>query len=476
MPPFVAAVVCVLGILGLLVLDRDPERRTSPALWIAVIWMVLAGSRPISQWLQGTPVPSVDQNLDGNPFERNIYSVLLLIGLIVLFVRGRKASTLSLMNAPLLLFIGYCAVSVLWSDYPGVAFRRWIKALGDPVMIMIVLTDPDRLSALKRFFARTAFLLLPVSILLIKYYPALGVTFTAYEGIQRVSGVASDKNMLGAICLVGGMSAVWRIRHWVLKGEEPRGLRPLIPQAVILLMVIWLLWTANSMTSIGSLALGSGLIVATSFPNFARRKTLVHGFAAMAIAAACVPLFLDAAGGVLAAVGRDPTLTQRTELWSDVAVLNPSPLVGTGFESYWLGSRLTTLWAKYQWRPNESHNGYLEVYLNLGWVGLASLALVVVVGYRRAIGMLRLNPELGSLKVACLVVGLIYSLTEAAFRMLHPMWIFTMMAVFVVQDSSVAQRSSEEPVASKSTMMAVPRWGGPRIGQPVVSRSLVTRR
>ena len=75
------------------------------------------------------------------------------------------------MNAPILLFFSYCAVSILWSDYPDVALRRWIKALGDLVMVMIILTDPEPLAALKRFLARTGFLLVPVSVLLIKYYP-----------------------------------------------------------------------------------------------------------------------------------------------------------------------------------------------------------------------------------------------------------------------------------------------------------------
>ncbi len=34
---------------------------------------------------------------------------------------------------------------------------------------------------------------------------------------------------------------------------------------------------------------------------------------------------------------------------------------------------------------NEAHNGYIEVYLNLGWLGLGLIALILGQGYRRAV-------------------------------------------------------------------------------------------
>jgi len=81
-----------------------------------------------------------------------------------------------------------------------VALKRWTKAVGDLVMVLIVLTDSDRPAAIKRFLARIGFLLVPTSILLIKYYPHLGLAWS--EGRTFFIGVAQDKNMLRLICLV----------------------------------------------------------------------------------------------------------------------------------------------------------------------------------------------------------------------------------------------------------------------------------
>ena len=55
--------------------------------------------------------------------------------------------------------------------------------------------------------------------------------------------------------------------------------------------------------------------------------------------------------------------------------------LGTGFESFWLGPRLDKIWSVYRWRPTQAHNGYLEIYLNLGWIGIMLLAVVIFTGY-----------------------------------------------------------------------------------------------
>src|SRR5207248_10500423 len=77
-------------------------------------------------------------------------------------------------NWPILLYFLYCLVSVMWSDFPDISLKRWIKAIGDLVMMAIVVSDAQPSAALKRVFSRVGFLLLPTSIILIKYFNDLG--------------------------------------------------------------------------------------------------------------------------------------------------------------------------------------------------------------------------------------------------------------------------------------------------------------
>jgi hypothetical protein len=81
---------------------------------------------------------------------------------------------------------------------------------------------------------------------------------------------------------------------------------------------------------------------------------------------------------------------------------------------------------------------------------------VVVTGFRHAVNMLRLDSELGRLKVACVVAGVIYALTEAGFRMMHPMWISTMLAAFAVPNSLVPETSSARDTEAKTPGLAHP--------------------
>jgi exopolysaccharide production protein ExoQ len=457
MSPEIAAVVYGIGILALFLLDRDRDLRTSKALWIPVVWLFIIGSRPVSQWLNIAPATtSPDQYLDGSPLDRVVFAILLTIGLIVLFTRGRRVTTLLRSNWPILLFFAYCALSTAWSDYPDVAFKRWIKGLGDLVMALIVLTDANASAAIRRLLARVGFVLLPASLLLIKYFPDLGREYHSGDQVTTAwmpiyTGVTTGKNLLGMITLTLGLGNVWRLVELVRSRDTAGRRRHIIAQGALLAIVLWLFWLANSVTSISCFAVGTCLLCVTGL--WGRKPSVMHFFVAAALILSLFALFLDPGGGFIEFMGRDPTLTGRTAIWNVVLAIPANRWVGTGFESFWLGERLQQMWRIYWWHPNEAHNGYIEVFLNLGGIGLTLLALMLVTGYRRIISVFRLDPSISSLRVAYFVVALIYGFTEAAFRELQPLWIFLLLAVAVVPQACL-----EEGLDVSVPVDPIPYW------------------
>src|ERR1700687_3308340 len=77
---------------------------------------------------------------------------------------------------------------------------------------------------------------------------------------------------------------------------------------------------------------------------------------------------------------------------------------------------------------NQAHNGYIEVFLNLGWIGIVLLALVLISAYRRIVTALRCMTPAASLRLVYFIIAITQNFTEASFKMLHPIWIVFLLA------------------------------------------------
>jgi hypothetical protein len=152
MNQLIATIACVAVIIGLFVLDRDTTTRTSKALWIPLLWMLINGSRPVSMWSQNDPTNLLAvQYTEGSPVDAAVYGILIATAVLVLISRSRQVQLFLQKNGPILVFFSYCLLSISWSDYSLVGLKRWIKAFGDFAMILIILTDPNSQAAMRRF-------------------------------------------------------------------------------------------------------------------------------------------------------------------------------------------------------------------------------------------------------------------------------------------------------------------------------------
>jgi len=410
------------------------ELGISRALWIPTAWVLINASRPVSAWLQafglavGPQTASADIYTEGSPIDRAVFTVLVIAGLIILIVRGREVGPLLRRNYPIVLFFVFAALSVFWSDFPFVTFKHWTKGIGDVEMVLIVLTDADPLESTKRLLSRVGFVLVPLSVLYCKYYPSLGRLMTR-SWLNTYVGVTTQKNMLGWLCVLFGLGFLWRLRTLYRDRENPRRTRQILAYAIVLGMILWLLQMSDSMTSLASLLLAGAVMILASQPMFLRGRAAVHVLVGAVLGTLIFALFFDSSGSLIENLGRNPTLTGRTAIWTDVLKMPFNRIVGAGYESFWLGDRLEQLRTMVGFDVNEAHNGYLEIFLNLGWIGIGLLTVVFTTGYRKVIAALRANPEVGNLNLACFLAALISSLTEAGFRMMSLTWIFFLLSI-----------------------------------------------
>ena len=446
MPPSVAALIYVAGIVSLIYIIRDRKNPPSPAIWLAIAWVFFGASRMMSQWLQtsnglgGSP----DQYMEGSPWDRLLLSGIEIGALVVLWLRRRRVSQIMRENKAVVLFFAFCLVSIVWSDFPLVALKRWTKALGNISMVLLVLTDRHALSAMKQFFLRTGILLIVLSVLVIKYYPDYGRGYNGFTWTTYYSGVSTDKNGLGVICLIFGLAILWQIVEVYRDKHEKRRTQLLMACLLLMAMNLWLLHMANSSTSLGCLALGSVILLITT--RSGKTKT-VHVLASgILIFGAVAYLFPETYDSLVHLLGRNPDLTGRTDIWNDVLKIPFNPVVGTGFESFWLGTRQDYFWGRYYFHPNQAHNGYLETFLNLGWIGVVLLGAQFIAGYGNIITAVRRRMPAASFLFALLVVAAIYNMTEAAFKVMHPMWIAFLFAIIAVPNFESPRKKQAVPV------------------------------
>jgi O-antigen ligase len=410
--------------------DRESRAALSPGLWIAVIWVAILGSRPVSIWLGlGRSMATVDDYVEGSPLDRMVFLSLVVLALMVLAKRGLRWREVVSRNKALLLLYFYFALSSLWSDYPGVSFKRCLKDLGNVAIVMIILTEEDPLEAMKALFLMCAYLVMPLSALFIKYYPDLGRSYSV-SGEQLFTGAALSKNELGSILVISGLFLFLALLDR-RKGLDAAGRRKAIaPVLITLALMAWIAHRANSMTSLVCFAIGAGLLWGLR-RSFLQRWVNHLGLCA-AVAAGLVmayQMFPGFVGSILQMMGRNPTLTGRTDIWNLVLAEHTNPLIGTGFYSFWLGGRVTKFWQMYSFHLNEAHNGYLETYLNNGWIGVGLILALLVSAGRKIKDSFLSGGNDAAIRLVLLIIGTLYNLTESAFNRMGLIWFALLLAV-----------------------------------------------
>lgn len=205
MPPLLALLLWFILLLGLLCFDPAKDSHVSAALWVPVIWMFIIASRLPSQWLGGQTGTVAAVLEEGNPLDRTIDLMLILLAVLTLMSRSVQWDKFFTRNLALTAFIGFGLLSAVWSDFPFIAFKRWFRDLENYLAILVILTDRRPLDAVRTVLRRLAYVLIPLCIVLNKYFLQISKQYDQWTGAAMFVGATSGKNTLGVACLVSGI-------------------------------------------------------------------------------------------------------------------------------------------------------------------------------------------------------------------------------------------------------------------------------
>lgn len=354
-----------------------------------------------------TSSPDQTAPTSGQPPTPLALAIKLVIYLVAMIAVARRlpavleqARRIKWILAPVLIAF----ISVVWTQDAPLTLRSVAVLAGTTVFGIyfgIRYTVQQQLQLLSRVF----FLLIVLSIIFALFLPQLGIDYGSVAGDWR--GVFLEKNGLGQLMVLSFFVFL------LSRTQKHSSIRWIGMGASLALLVL-----SRSATGV---VVCVAMLVALPLYRLARaRFTLAIPILMLgSMLLACLALIGERhSAGVFALVGRNSTLTGRTELWKAVwSAIAVHPWLGYGFSAFWRswhGQSGLVLEAA-GWNAGYAHNGFLDLILQLGVVGLASYLFGYVLLCKRAVGLLR-RSQSPALKWLCslLLFMLIYNLTEGS--------------------------------------------------------------
>lgn len=416
MPPFAALTLAIILIVWLVWQD---SRHRGSISWLPFIWALTHGSRPVSDWFGAE-----GSQLGGNPIEAGFTLIMITAAFFILARRNFPLNRMLAFNVAFSVILLYFAISTVWAPYPFVAFKRWFKELGNVLVILVFLSEQNPAEALKIIFVRCSYILFPLSIVFMKYYPAIGRSMSR-AGEWMITGVTSQKNSLGLICAVFILTLIWDIYDTRDRYPKKEAASLNRPKWISIAMGMFLLIACNSQTSLLALIVGTAIFMATYLkpirkaPAFYARLTAISVAGMLAVAA----LWTATAAPLLQAMGRDASFTGRSKIWEVVLQQEINPVVGCGFYSFFI-EKGDDVWAEFfEFSANSAHNGYLEIYLDGGIVGCVLLGCFLLSTLGRLSRRYSHEDSYSRYLFTLAVVALIMNFSESYFFRLTLIWI-----------------------------------------------------
>jgi exopolysaccharide production protein ExoQ len=321
---------------------------------------------------------------------RNVSYLIYLIIFCLLFLRWKKAISLLQKDRYIWIFTSFIFLSFLWSELPTDSLAAGITAVG-ATMFGLYLATRYTIDEQLKLLSWAYVLIILLSLVFIVVVPEYAFMSGVHKGAMR--GIYTHKNQFGLMMNIGAI--VFLIR--ALGKQKLMGFN-------------WLLWIffsisvatialSRSTTSIVNLILVVSLLFVYRTFRWRYEILIPAALAAIFIGFVTFILVTNNAEFILTSIGKNSTLTGRTDLWSLVwDKIQEKPWLGYGVKGFWkeldgpsqyvqLGLRTKVIYA---------HNGFLDLWITVGIIGMIIFAVGLVMSSIKALSWIRLSNSIES--------------------------------------------------------------------------------
>ncbi len=316
-----------------------------------------------------------EQEVEGSTILRLMWLPAYGFVAILALMNARRFGQVILRSPFLIALIALASVSCLWSIDPALSFRRGI-AISFTTLFGLYLAARFNWRELLILFGGVWFFLAIASLVAGALFPDFARMSEIHVGAWR--GMWWEKNAMG-----GHMARAGFIMMFLAVVDTRR--RPFWVIGIMLTVALVLLSTSK--TALVGTLVGALVIVVGGWMRRGPITALSIGWAGVSLAGSVLLALVIAPEAVFGLLGRDATLTGRTDIWSAlVTAIAERPWLGYGYGAFWPADSEPAYWIRkiVDWPAPTAHNGWLDTWLSIGLLGVGLFALNFVIALVRA--------------------------------------------------------------------------------------------
>ena len=349
----------------------------------------------------------------------------------LLVVNAKRVLSLALQMRMTTLLALFTICSALWSQQPFRSAYNGIFYLVETLFAFYLVQKFDSEEMLSIFTMAGASLAV-LCLVMVFVFPRWGVVHSARDGLAWV-GLFPDRTMIGKAMVFLLSPAIVFVRRPICFGR-----------ALYILLMLVMVYMAHAATARVILLVYIAFMASISISSrFGRRSSVLVAGLFLVAGAFVIVGGLAFLPRILEALGRNATLSGRTEIWSLLfRSIGKRPLLGYGFYAFWLGmtGESANAIVGAHWMFGYAHNGILEICLQLGLVGTLLFFATLLQAIANAWCCLR-NGCLPGVKwyVGLIALTIVYNIDEST--VLWPIDILSIM--YLVACSGLAKAAQK---------------------------------
>jgi len=317
----------------------------------------------------------IDEIGTSNLTNQIIFSSIFILASIAAIPKFNNIVSFIINEKAISIFLLWALITILWSDFPFVSFKRWFQIFTSYFIVIVYLVHHPSTKNLLSIIKPIIYSYILVTFIAVLTIPgAIDPVFGAWRGLT------AHKNNLGQ---VGVILSVLSLIVYQGQGDKIKRFFALI---FVLLSVILTLGTFSSTSYIALFIFLSVSVIIyfimriferTGAGNFLSITLILSSLTTFIIIFYLYPQITDSVQGIF---GKSETFYDRGKLWETMLWrISEHPILGCGFQGFWVidSQKIQLLYNTFLWLPVQAHNGYLDIINEVGIIGIILLLIVI---------------------------------------------------------------------------------------------------